>query len=74
MYYNYKELHQAVKCKKSGENRKAKALRSLREAKDKGTYVYDMSSEEKIQTRPCFPAPDSIARRGVKYALELNCR
>ena len=34
MYYKYKELHQAVKCEKSGENETAKALWSLKEAKD----------------------------------------
>ena len=33
VYYNHKELHKAVKCKKSGENKKAKALWSLKEAK-----------------------------------------
>ena len=32
MYYNSKELHPAVKCKKSEENKKAKALWSLKEA------------------------------------------
>ena len=27
-----------------------------------------------ISTHPCFHTPDSIARRGVKYALKFNCR
>ena len=33
MYYNYKELHQAAICKKSGKNKKSKALWSLKEAR-----------------------------------------
>ena len=39
MYYNYTELHQAVKCKKSGENQKAKALWSSKQATDKGNAL-----------------------------------
>ena len=27
-----------------------------------------------ILTTVCFPVPGLIARRGVKYALEYNCR
>ena len=37
MYCKFPELHQAVKCQESCENKKAKALRSVKEAKDKGT-------------------------------------
>ena len=51
MYCNYKEMHQAVKCKKSRENKKAMALWSVTEAKDKGTDVYDLGSVLKIKTR-----------------------
>ena len=36
MYYQYKDLHQAVESKKSGENKKAKVLWALKDAKDKG--------------------------------------
>ena len=50
MYYKYKELHQAVQCKTSGENKKAKAVWSLKEAKDKGIDFYDLGSVQKIQT------------------------
>ena len=50
MYYKYKELHQAVQCETSGENKKAKALWSLKETKDKRTDFYDLDSVQKIQT------------------------
>ena len=36
MNSNYKELHKAVKCSKSGENKMAKALWSLKEADGEG--------------------------------------
>ena len=52
MYDYYKHIHQAVKCKKSRENKKAKALWPLKEAKDKGVDFYDLGSLHKIQTRP----------------------
>ena len=42
---------EVVECKKSGENKNAKALWSLKEAKDKGTDVYDLGSVQQIQTR-----------------------
>ena len=48
---NCKELHQAVNCKKSEENKKAKALWSLKGANNKGIDVYDLGSVPKIQTR-----------------------
>ena len=51
VHYKYVELHKEVKCKKSGENEKAKALWSLREAKDKGIDFYDLGSVKQIQTR-----------------------
>ena len=41
VYYNYMQLHKAVKRKKSGEQEKARALWSVNEAKDKGIDVYD---------------------------------
>ena len=41
---------QAVQCETSGENKKAKALWSLKETKDKGTDFYDLDSVQKIQT------------------------
>ena len=50
MYYNSEELHQAVKCEKSWENKKAMALWTLKEAKDKGRNVYDLGTVQKIQT------------------------
>ena len=49
--YNYKELHKAVTCEKSGENEKAKALWTLKEAKDKGIGFHDLGSAQKTQTR-----------------------
>ena len=43
---------QAVKCKKSGDHKKVKALWSLKDAKDKGVDFFDLGSVQKIQTRP----------------------
>ena len=37
VYYNCKELHKVGRCEKSGENKRTKALWSLKEAKDNGT-------------------------------------
>ena len=37
---------------KSGENRKAKVLWGLEEAKDKGAVFYNLGSVQQIQTRP----------------------
>ena len=51
MYYRYKDLHQAVKSKRSGENKKAKVLWALKEAKDGGVDFYDASHEKEIKTR-----------------------
>ena len=36
MYYHCKNLHQAVKCEKSEENKKAKMLWAMKEAQDRG--------------------------------------
>ena len=44
----YVELHEAVKWKNLVKNKKAKALCSLKEAKDKGTDFYDLGSAQKI--------------------------
>ena len=41
-----------MKCKKSGEKKKAKALWSFTEAEDEGTDFYDLGVVQKIQTRP----------------------
>ena len=48
----YVELRKAAGCEKSGEDKKAKALWSLKEAKDKGLDFYGLGSVQKIQTRP----------------------
>ena len=40
----------AAKCKKSGENKKAKAPWSAKEAKDEGIDFYDVGSVQQIQT------------------------
>ena len=54
MYYQYKDLHQAVKSKKSGENKKANVLWSMKEAKDKGANFFDAGDEKEVQTRAQF--------------------
>ena len=38
MYRKYVELHKAVRCKKSGDNEKAKALWSIKEAKQRNKF------------------------------------
>ena len=43
--------HKAAKCKKTLENKRAQALWSLKEAKDKGTDFHDLGRVQKIQTR-----------------------
>ena len=45
------ETLQVVKCKKSGENKKAKALWVLKAARDKGCDCHDAGHAKKIQTR-----------------------
>ena len=50
-YYQYKDLHQAVKSKKSVENKKAKVLWALKEAKDKVVHFHDAGHEKEIKTR-----------------------
>ena len=49
--YIFEELHNAVTCKKSGEKKKARALWTLKEAKDKGIDFYDLGSVQKVRTR-----------------------
>ena len=44
----YVALHQAGKCQKSGESKKATALWSLNEVKDKGIDGYEPASVQKI--------------------------
>ena len=46
-----RELHKAVNLKKPGDNKKAKALWTLKGAKDKGTGYFDLSSVQQIETR-----------------------
>ena len=50
MYHQYKELHQAVKSKKSNEIKKAKVRWASKEAKDKGRDFYDVDHAKNIQT------------------------
>ena len=47
---NTKKLRRTVKCKKCGENKKTRALWSLKEAKDDGK-IHDLESLQKIHTR-----------------------
>ena len=54
MYCHYKNLHQAVKSKKFGENTKAKVLWAMKEAKDKGVDYFDTNHQKEIQTRDQF--------------------
>ena len=49
--YRYKDLHRAVKSKKSEENKKAKVLRALKEANDRGVDFCDASREKELKTR-----------------------
>ena len=51
MYYRYKDLHQAMKSKKSGENKKAKVLWALKAANDGGVDFYDAGHEKESKTR-----------------------
>ena len=52
MYYRYKDLHQAVKNARHREdNKKAKVLWAVKEAKDRGVDFYDASHEKDIKTR-----------------------
>ena len=48
----YKDLHQAVKSKKSVEIKKSKALWALTEAKDRGVDFCDASHERKSRRQP----------------------
>ena len=52
--HHYKDLHQAVKCKKPGENTKAKVLWTMNEAKDRGQDHCDPGHQKELQTRDQF--------------------
>ena len=41
MYHKYVEMHEAINLKKSGGNKKTKALWSMRDAKAGGEAYYD---------------------------------
>ena len=51
-YYQFKELHQAVKSKNSNENKKAKGLWTLKEARDK--EIIAMTRATKRRSKPLF--------------------
>ena len=51
LYYQYKDLHQAGKSKKSGEPRDGNVLRALKDAKGKGIEFHDAGHEKEIKTR-----------------------
>ena len=74
MYYQYKDMHQAMKSKKSGENKKAEVLRALKEAKDGGVDFYDAGHEKESKTRAqavCEQTTGTIRRMAVlRCALE----
>ena len=52
MYYDYKELHQTVGMKKSGESQKAKALWAMKAATDREEQFYDPVHQKDILGRP----------------------
>ena len=52
--YHCKDLHQAVKSKNSGANKKGKSAVGMKEAKDKGVDYYDTNHSTEIQTRAPF--------------------
>ena len=54
VFYHCKDLHQAVKSKTSGGNKKAKVLWALKEAKGKGVDECDVKHQNEIQTRAQF--------------------
>ena len=47
MYYQYKDVHQAVKSNKSNDNKKANVLWDMEEAKDRGTNNCDTNPKKK---------------------------
>ena len=53
MYYHYQDVHWAVKSKKPepGENKNARVLWAMKEAKDRGKEYYDPNHKQEIQTR-----------------------
>ena len=66
MYSDHKELHKAAKGKKSGDVKKAKALWSSKEARDKGRDCYDLGSVQQIRAR-------SQVRLDALERTEHNC-
>ena len=53
MHHKYKELHQAVQCNNSAEDKMAKARWTLKEAQDNGIHTkkYELGSVQPIPTR-----------------------
>ena len=51
MYYHHKNLHQAVKSKKPGDNKKARALWAMKEATDRKEDYYDPNHQTCFQER-----------------------
>ena len=87
MYYKKKELQQAVKFKKSEENKNAKALWALKEAKDKGVAFYALGSRSKSSSAASFlgnpftelnggfeRCPKAYTRRTRKCLRAGDCR
>ena len=52
--FSNKDLHQAVKSKKTGENKKAKVLWTMKETQDKVVNFSDAGHEKEIKTRAQF--------------------
>ena len=61
MYHKYKELHQAVTCKKSGQNKEAKALWSLKEAENRGIYFLRSGQRAEDQDK----IPNKVGSLGI---------
>ena len=51
VFLKYVEMHEAINLKKSGGNKKAKALWSRRDAKADGETYYDRDGEQHIENR-----------------------
>ena len=48
VFYPYKNLHQAVKSKKAGHNKKANVPWAMQEAKERGVDYYDPNHKNKF--------------------------
>ena len=77
IYCQYKELQQAMKNKKSGENKKAKVLWALKEAKDRGGRgdFCDAGHEKESKTRAqavCEQKTGTIKRMTVLRCCALE--